>query len=209
MASVWNCWNILTNLQGMCDIYLCFDLYFEYSTTSSARAARATTTRINQLQSQTPLSNRKAVLKTSANKAQLNAFISNEILNDNAFLKSATASHQLVVTGEKTNPVQVFKGHIFPRRDLSTTHEKADTMIAQYAIHISKEDLQSKVRVVSDDTDVFALLVYFYSTRCLQTSMTMQSPFQDCYCIDVMETPWQAITQSHPLMVLVKQQQLL
>ena len=45
------------------------------------------------------------VLKTSANKEQLNALISNEILNDDAFLKSATASHKLVVTGEKTNPV--------------------------------------------------------------------------------------------------------
>ena len=96
MASAWN-------------IYLCFDLYFDYSTKSSARAARATTTRINQLQPQTPLPNREAVLKTSANKVQLNALMSNEILNDNAFLKSATASHQLVDTGEKTNPVEVFR----------------------------------------------------------------------------------------------------
>ena len=117
------------------------------------------------------------MLKTSANKAQLNAHILIEILNYKALLKFATASHQLVVTGEKTHPVQVFKGHIFPRHDLSTTHEKADTIIAQYAIHISKEDLQTKVWVVSDDTDVYVLLVYFYSTRFLQTSMTMQSPF--------------------------------
>ena len=30
--------------------------------------------------------------------------------------------------------------------------------------------------------------MYFYSTRCLQTSMMMQSPFQDCCCIDARET---------------------
>ena len=89
----------------VCDIHLCFDLH-------------------HQQLPQTPLPNRESVSKTSANKAQLNALISNEVPDDNAFLKSATASHQLVVTGEKTNPVQLFKGHIFSRRDLSITHEK-------------------------------------------------------------------------------------
>ena len=117
-------------------VYLCFDVYFDYSTKSSARA---TTTRINQLQPQTPLPNREAVLKTSANKVQLNALISNEILNDYAFLKSATASHQLVVTGEKTKPAKVFRvtySHyvIFQQRMTKQT--------PSYAIHISKEDLQ-------------------------------------------------------------------
>ena len=117
----------------------------------------------------------------------------------------------------------MLNGHTFPRLDLSTTHEEADIIIAQQAIHISKEDPQSKVRVVSDDTDVFALLVYFYSTECLQTSTTMQSPVQGCCCIDVRETakniqqlhqncsPFthcKPMTQSQPLMVLAKQQQL-
>ena len=92
-----------------CDIYLCSDLYFDYSTKSRARAARATTTRINQLQPQTPLPNREAVLKTSTNKVQLNALISYEILNDYAFLKSATASHQLLVTGEKYTLSRCFR----------------------------------------------------------------------------------------------------
>ena len=61
-----------------CDIYLCFDLYVDYSTKCGARAASATTTRINQLQPQTPLSN---IGKQCGRhrQVQLNALISNVI----------------------------------------------------------------------------------------------------------------------------------
>ena len=196
-----------------CDIYICFDRYFDYSTKSSARAAKATTTRIHQLQPQTPLPN-ATVLKTSANKTQLNALISNEILNDDAFLKSATGSHW-----RENKPCAGVEGSHIPtpwsfNNAWRSRHHHCPT---------GHPHLQSKVRVVSDDTDVFAVLVYFYSTECLQTSTTMQSPVQGCCCIDVRETaknmqqlhqncsPFthcQPMTQSQPLMVLAKQQQL-
>jgi len=46
-----------------------------------------------------------------------------------------------------------------PRVDLSSTREEADIFLTQQAIHVAKEDTESRVLVVSDDTDVFALLL--------------------------------------------------
>ena len=55
------------------DVYLCFDRYRDYSTKSTIRSARAAATRVHQLDLRTPLPARDAVLKNSANKAQLNS----------------------------------------------------------------------------------------------------------------------------------------
>ena len=72
--------------------------------------------------------------------------------------------------------------------DLSLTHEEADIFLAQQAIHIAKEDPESTVSVVSDDTGVFALLLYFYWSEKLQSTMTMRSPIKGRSCIDIKET---------------------
>jgi len=48
--------------------------------------------------------------------------------------------------------------------DLSSTLEEADVFLTQQAIHVAKEDPESRVLVVSDDTDVFALLLQATST---------------------------------------------
>ncbi|KAG0718792.1 hypothetical protein GWK47_051785 [Chionoecetes opilio] len=85
-------------------------------------------------------------------------------------------------------PTQVSKGRKSPRLDLASTHEEADILITQQAIHLAKEDPESHVRVVCDDTDVFALLAYHYLSEKLQSSLTMQSPIIGRSCIDVKET---------------------
>ncbi|KAG0729729.1 hypothetical protein GWK47_003399 [Chionoecetes opilio] len=128
------------------------------------------------------------VLKNSANKKQLNTLLCDAILSDDNFLQHATQNHQLVVTGENDMPTQVSKGRKSPRLDLASTHEEADILITQQAIHLAKEDPESHVRVVCDDTDVFALLAYYYLNEKLQSSLTMQSPIMGRSCIDVKET---------------------
>ena len=170
------------------DVHLCFDRYFDYSTKSSTRSARANATRVHQLDRKTPLPARDAVLKNSANKKQLNTMICEEILSDDNFLQHATQDHQLVVTAENDLPTQVSRGRKSPRLDLASAHEEADILIAQHAIHLAKEDTESRVRVVCDDTDVFVLLVYYYLSEKLQSSLTMQSPIHGRSCIDVKET---------------------
>ena len=56
------------------------------------------------------------------------------------------------------------------------------------ASHPSRQGIpESRVCVVCDDTDVFALLI-FYLNQKLQTSMIMQSPIQCRSCVDIKET---------------------
>ena len=99
-----------------------------------------------------------------------------------------TQHHRLVVTGDDAVTTQVSKGRKIPRLDIATTQEEADLIITQQAIHLAKEDEESRVCVLCDDTDVFALLVYFFSREQLQSSVMMESPIHGRSCIDIKET---------------------
>ena len=100
-----------------------------------------------------------------------------------------TQHHRRVVTGDDAVPTQVSKGRKIPRLDIATTEEEADIIITQLDdIHLAKEDVESRVCVLCDDTDVFALLVYFFSRKQLQSSMTMESPIHGRSCIYIKET---------------------
>jgi len=99
-----------------------------------------------------------------------------------------SCNHKLVVKENKSEPKQVSKGKKTSCVDLSSMHEEADIFLTQQAIHIAKEDAKSRVSVVSDVTDVFALLLYFYWNEKLQSTMTMQSPIKGRSCIDIKET---------------------
>lgn len=170
------------------DVHLCFDRYQEYSTKSATRSARAPSSRVHQLNLKTPLPSRDAVLKNSSNKARLNVLLFEQILGDNEFLQMSTQNHRLVVTGDDPVPTEVSRGRSLPRLDLETTFEEADMIIAQQAIHLARENEESRIRVVSDDTDVFVLLIYFVFTEGIQASMTMESPVKGRACIDIRES---------------------
>ncbi len=178
----------LSSRLAVAEVFLCFDRYRDYSIKSSTRFARAAATRVHQLNLNTSLPARDAVLKNSTNKTQLNKLICEQILHDEKYLKNVTQNHKLVVTGDDAVPIQIFKGRKMPRLDLASTHEEADMIITQQAISVAKEDPGSRVSVVCDDTDVFALLLHFYSLEKLESSLTMQSPVHGRSCIDMKET---------------------
>jgi len=144
------------------DVHLCFDRYFDYSTKSSTRSSRGNASRIHQLNGNTPLPAQDTVLKNSSNKTQLNALICEHILSGEVYLQNVTQDHKLVVTTDKAVPMQVSKGCKMARLDLASTHEEADILITQHAIHLAKEDPESRICVMCDDIGVFGLLVYFY-----------------------------------------------
>ena len=123
--------------------------------------------------------------RTTPTKARLNALICEQVLSDNDFLRNLTQNHKLVITEDKSEPTQVSEGQKTPRVDLSSMHEEADIFLTQQAIHIAKDDPESTVSVVSDDTDVFALLPYFYWSENLQSTIKMQSPIKGRPCIDI------------------------
>ena len=136
---------------------------------------RATNSCVQHLTLTTPLPVRDTVLKNYTNKARLNALICEQVLSDNDFMRNSTQNHKLVVTEDKSEPKQVSEGQKHPVW-IFRQCMKRPTSSLQQAIHFAKEDPKSTVSVVSDDTDVFALLLYFYRREMLQSTMTMQSP---------------------------------
>ena len=109
----------------------------------TTRSSRAAATRVHQLDLKTPLPAQDAVLRNSANKAQLNSLICEQILIDEQYLQQVTQHHRLVVTGDDAMPTQVSKGRKITRLDIATTQEEADLIIKQQAIHLAKEDGKS------------------------------------------------------------------
>ena len=54
-----------------------------------------------------------------------------------------TQDRKLVITGDKSVSTQVSKGLKSSRLDIASTHEEADMLITQQAIHIAKQDPES------------------------------------------------------------------
>ena len=71
------------------------------------------------------------------------------------------------------------------RHDIQTTHGKADLILVQQAYRSVLDDGTRIVWVVSDDTDVFVLLVYFYWKLNLKSKILMQSTGEDRTLIDI------------------------
>lgn len=94
----------------------------------------------------------KVLLTVSSNKKQLIDLIVDDLVAHKDVL---TAS--LVVTGNDPVPVQISRGVVTRREDMSITHEESDTMIIRQIAYVGA----SEVLVVADDTDVFVLLCHF------------------------------------------------
>ena len=65
--------------------------------------------------------------------------------------------------GENDSPVEIYKSVSIERFDLKSTHEEADNFLAHQMVTASQEN-QKGISVVSDDTDVFVLLLYHYKS---------------------------------------------
>ncbi|KAG0729109.1 hypothetical protein GWK47_031017 [Chionoecetes opilio] len=164
------------------DVYLCFDRYHDYSIKSSTRNSRSMTARVYNLTLQTRLPSRDAILKNYKNK-----LLCQHILTDDTFLEAVTDSHVLIVTGEESIPTQVHKGQKSLCRDLASTFEEADNIIAQQVVAIGTNP-DARVLALADDTDVFVLLLFFYGNSSLQSAIYMQSPVYGRCCIDIKAT---------------------
>lgn len=139
------------------DTFLVFDRYFEYSPKSATRSKRGVNSTSMQLGADTPLPSRNSILTHSCNKIQLTTMIWKQLLQHSEFLP-----HKLVITGTDTIPTELqTPGVVIPRPDLETHHEEADIIIIQQAICLSR-CATNNIKILSDDTDVFVLLVHFY-----------------------------------------------
>ena len=171
------------------DVHLVFDRYHDYSTKSVTRSARATgASRVHQLQLNCKLPPQKIVLTVSKNKKQLISLIVNLFTNGELFHEHIR-SHKLVVIGEKAAPIEVSNGGVvISRRDMATSHEEADNIIVQQAMICSQINEQCNITVVSDDMDVFVLLLHYYQTGNMTKRVIMESPIKERTVIDIGKT---------------------
>ncbi len=173
------------------DVYLIFDRYLEYSTKSATRKTRgAEASRVFQLKSWTPLPAMKVVLPVTENKKQIIDILIKEFIEDDAFHQKHLQVHKLILTGEETTPVEISKGGIvIKRQDMNTTHEEADNIIVQQVLMAVTENCHG-VNVISDDTDVFILLLHHYLANDLELLVTMESPSKskDRMVVDIGKT---------------------
>ena len=106
-------------------------------------------------------------------KKQLNVLLSDALLDPEFYKQATSRGETLVVAGVEDFPIEITNGVRIDRKDIDAHHEEADLIIAQQAIISSKEG--DVVSVVSDDTDVFVLLLHFYVLYNCSSNMYMSS----------------------------------
>ena len=165
-----------------CDIYLVFDRYVSYSIKGGARLARAG----HKLSLQTPLPPQKVVLTVTENKIQLIDIICEQLVEIYQ-AEHVQDAHRLVITGKKVVPVEVFKGIAINRNDFKTFHEEADVIIVQQMLELATNGI-SCISILCDDTDAFALLLYYYVHCHLTCTLTMESTSSNRMSVDIAAT---------------------
>ena len=171
----------------MCDVYLVFDRYHEFSIKSATRLGRSgqQDSRRHKLSLQTPLPSQKVVLTVTENKVQLIDIICQYLIKSSQHEKAS--HHRLVITGQANTPMEVQRAVVNYRDDLTTTHEEADVIMIQQVAAVANDGARH-IKVLSDDTDVFILLVYHFKELNLQCSLTMEGTSSGRALIDITST---------------------
>ena len=169
------------------DVYLVFDRYKEYSTKGVSRDSRgAQLSRVHQLTTVMPIPPQKVILTIPENKRQLISLIVDDLCRNTVFPETQSI-RRLVVTGEDPVPVELTSTVTIKREDLRTNHEEADNILAHQMVAVASEENKG-VSVISDDTDVFVLLLHHYVLQKLTGEVIMESPVKDRKTIDIRAT---------------------
>ena len=109
------------------NVNLVFDRYYVYSTKSDTRIARGKAACIShKLSRHTQLPPQNMVLTNTAHKMLIIDIIWTDIVSK---AQVKCSPYKLVVTGSSPTLIQVLRGHITDKADLTTTHEEADIII--------------------------------------------------------------------------------
>ena len=146
---------VLSDIQRRLDdvqvLHIVFDRYYTLSTKSACRSQRQKGfSRTFTFTEETPLPKQATVLNVSTNKEQIIRLIVNKLCS-----MSFPSGKQVIITGPDPEPVEVGVG---PRLT-KITHEEADVIMVYHMIDEALKG-RSRIRVVSDDTDVFLILCY-------------------------------------------------
>ena len=95
---------------------------------------------------------------------------------------------KLVVTGLNDTPIQIHNGVVTELILLKTSHEEADViMINQLLWVVTTSSTTKSVKVICDDTDVFALLIHYVHTENIENTIIMQATKNGHPIIDIHE----------------------
>ena len=128
-----------------------------------------------------------SILAVTKNKVQLNKMLAGAMM-DPEFYRHAMAGqmHNLTVASTEYVPVEIVVATVIERRDLSSSHEKADTLIVQHTM--TRCMAGEVVSVICDATDVFALLLHFVGEMRPNGQLCMCSTVKDRAVIDIMQS---------------------
>ena len=154
---------MLKGMLQVTDVHWINDRYKDYSTKSSCRISReeSMSSRLHNIRPNMPIIEKRFILKCSKNKQKFNSLIFESIKEDVNFLNESTQNHKLIMMNESVIPYEIVKGKRWLRVDLGSSHEEANTIVVKHAIVCGKDD-DANIQVMSDDTDVFALLCHHY-----------------------------------------------
>ena len=162
-------------------VYIIFDRYHTDSIKGHTRTVRASgLTRRFHLQMTTELPPQKTILKSAQNKMQLTDLIVQSLQED-----PIVSSQLLVLTGLEEIPLQIQHGVVADLPSLRTSHEEADVIIINQMLWAIRTQHSSSVKVICDDTDVFALLIHYVYTEEIQQVVLMQATKDGRKVIDI------------------------
>ncbi len=160
--------HITSKLKSSTRVHIIFDRYCEYSIKSGTRCSRkAPDSREHQLCLSSPLPPQDVALTVTKNKIQLIAMICDELVSSVALLN---LPNSFVVTGKSRIPTEVCSGLQIIRPDVKIMHEEADVIIPNQVAYLASLGCCT-IKVISDDTGVFVLLVHYYADKKLTSRL--------------------------------------
>ena len=181
------------------DVYLTFDWYRDESIKGQTRLSRegkGSTGQHHVLTETTPLPAQKVILTVTKYKAQLIHLVCTYIRNHHHRLPS---DKKLLLTTDDPVPYEVTQNVIIKRCDMRITHEEADTIMVNHVVQLANAGTSS-LKVISDDTDVFVLLIHFYQQCRLNCNLIMSGTSSTWAVIDIKATAAKHSNIAHQLL---------
>ena len=92
-----------------------------------------------------------------------------------------------MITASSEVPEETHNGNRQKKEDLRTSHEEADLIIPQQVL-FAVEEGAGCVKDISDDTDVFVLLIHFFHLKQHSATIIMESTKEEWNIIDIGQT---------------------
>ena len=167
------------------DVFLVFDRYHDYSIKGVTRAQRTKNVAMKHtLSLKTRLPEREIALGPVHNKVQSICLLAEYI----ASKVGKNCSHRrLFVTSADEIPILVCNGIKARESDMRTSHEEADIIIVQQCYGAVSAGCRS-LKVISDDTDVFVLLTFFYLHQSCKVPVFMEDTHGSRTVVDIAAT---------------------